>query len=188
MAAVGDAIGVQPDDEPGPGADIENTPSTSQTSPHEAGSGAEEEDDEEEREPTLKYTKLTSHLSSVYRNGDSTSSFHLSGDKLVNTFLLCTSRPAAKTPIRSSAHIMELLYVISSTNTPCSSYNPARPRITESAIITPISRSYKLDNSYLGVALISILHNFTIGGQAKSTKQPSNNSQKGITSSLNCIA
>lgn len=44
-------------------------------------SSDEEEDDE--REPTLKYSKLTSSLASVYRGGDSSSAFQVSADKLV---------------------------------------------------------------------------------------------------------
>ena len=43
----------------------------------------EENDDEEEDEPRLKYHPLTKSLSSLYRNGDATSTFLVSGDKLV---------------------------------------------------------------------------------------------------------
>ena len=43
----------------------------------------EGEEEEEEEEPRLKYTKLTGSLSSVYRNGDDTSSFIVAGDKMV---------------------------------------------------------------------------------------------------------
>lgn len=64
---------------------------TSPTSEHrsrhdsdEEQEDGDEEEDEEEREPTLKYTKLTSHLASVYRNGDSTSSSLVTADKLVS--------------------------------------------------------------------------------------------------------
>lgn len=85
MAAVGDTIGAQPTDRPDPDNDVDLP---SHTSAPGARSEDEDEEDEEEREPTLKYSKLTSHLSSVYRNGDSTSSFHLSGDKLVNISVL----------------------------------------------------------------------------------------------------
>ncbi|KAK4935564.1 hypothetical protein LTR28_010333, partial [Elasticomyces elasticus] len=45
--------------------------------------GEEEEEEGEEDEPKLKYTKLTSSLGSVYRNGDATSSFVVAGDKMV---------------------------------------------------------------------------------------------------------
>ena len=41
------------------------------------------EDDEAEEEPKLKYQRLTPNLSSVYRSGDATSSFLVSGDKMV---------------------------------------------------------------------------------------------------------
>ena len=44
---------------------------------------ASQGEDEEEDEPRLKYTKLTSGLSSVYRNGDATSSFLVAGDKMI---------------------------------------------------------------------------------------------------------
>lgn len=42
-----------------------------------------DEEEEEEREPTLKYTKLTSHFANVYRNGDSSSAVVVTGDKLI---------------------------------------------------------------------------------------------------------
>jgi hypothetical protein len=43
----------------------------------------EEDQDEDEDEPKLKYHRLTGSLSSVYRNGDATSCFTVSGDKMV---------------------------------------------------------------------------------------------------------
>jgi vacuolar protein sorting-associated protein 41 len=43
----------------------------------------EDEDEEEEEEPRLKYAPLTKNLSSLYRNGDATSSFLVGGDKMV---------------------------------------------------------------------------------------------------------
>lgn len=43
----------------------------------------EDDEEEEETEPTLKYTKLTGNLASVYRNGDSSSTCLTAGDKLV---------------------------------------------------------------------------------------------------------
>lgn len=45
----------------------------------------EEEDDDDgvEEEPKLKYTRLTSSLGPVYRNGDATSTFLVGGDKMV---------------------------------------------------------------------------------------------------------
>lgn len=45
--------------------------------------GDEDEDEDAEEEPKLKYVRLTSNLGSVYRNGDSTSSFMVAGDKMV---------------------------------------------------------------------------------------------------------
>jgi hypothetical protein len=55
---------------------------------HDSEEG-EEEEDEAEEEPKLKYTRLTSSLGPVYRNGDATSTFLVAGDKMVG---LCYSR------------------------------------------------------------------------------------------------
>lgn len=46
----------------------------------------DEEEDEVEEEPKLKYTRLTSNLAPVYRNGDATSSSMVAGDKMVCHF------------------------------------------------------------------------------------------------------
>lgn len=49
-------------------------------------SDTNDEDSEEEdadEEPKLKYTRLTSSLGAVYRNGDATSTFMVAGDKMV---------------------------------------------------------------------------------------------------------
>ena len=43
----------------------------------------EEEEEEEDDEPRLKYAVLTKSLKPVYRNGDSTSTFLVAGDKMV---------------------------------------------------------------------------------------------------------
>lgn len=43
----------------------------------------DEDDDDEVEEPKLKYSRLTEYLSGVYRNGDATSTFLVSGDKMV---------------------------------------------------------------------------------------------------------
>ena len=43
----------------------------------------EDQDDDQDEEPKLKYTRLTPSLGSMYRSGDSTSSFLVSGDKLI---------------------------------------------------------------------------------------------------------
>jgi len=43
-----------------------------------------DESDEEDEEPKLKYAYLSKHLSSVYRNGDATSTFLVAGDKMVD--------------------------------------------------------------------------------------------------------
>lgn len=43
----------------------------------------DDEDDDADEEPKLKYSRLTSSLGPVYRNGDATSSFLVAGDKMV---------------------------------------------------------------------------------------------------------
>lgn len=43
----------------------------------------EEDEDDADEEPKLKYSRLTSSLGPVYRNGDATSSFLVAGDKMV---------------------------------------------------------------------------------------------------------
>ena len=43
----------------------------------------EEDEEEEDDEPRLKYAILTKTLRPVYRNGDSTSTFLVAGDKMV---------------------------------------------------------------------------------------------------------
>lgn len=45
----------------------------------------EDDEDEEDEEPKLKYARLTQHLGGLYRNGDATSTFVVSGDKMVNS-------------------------------------------------------------------------------------------------------
>jgi hypothetical protein len=45
---------------------------------------SDDDDDEgEDEEPKLKYSRLTSNLLPLYRNGDATSSFMVAGDKMV---------------------------------------------------------------------------------------------------------
>jgi hypothetical protein len=46
-----------------------------------------DDDDEEETEPVLKYSRLTSNLLPLYRNGDATSTFMVAGDKMVPPWL-----------------------------------------------------------------------------------------------------
>jgi hypothetical protein len=46
-----------------------------------------DDDDEEETEPVLKYSRLTSNLLPLYRNGDATSTFMVAGDKMVPLWL-----------------------------------------------------------------------------------------------------
>jgi len=44
---------------------------------------SDDDDEDTEEEPKLKYTRLTSSLGPVYRNGDATSAFMVAGDKMV---------------------------------------------------------------------------------------------------------
>ncbi|KAJ9611466.1 Vacuolar protein sorting-associated protein 41 [Cladophialophora chaetospira] len=48
-----------------------------------ADESEEDESEDEEEEPRLKYATLTRNVSSLYRNGDATSTFHVAGDKMV---------------------------------------------------------------------------------------------------------
>ena len=52
--------------------------------PQSTADESEEDDgDDEEEESRLKYATLTRNVSSIYRNGDATSAFHVSGDKMI---------------------------------------------------------------------------------------------------------
>jgi hypothetical protein len=50
---------------------------------HDDG-GEDEETESPEEEPKLKYHRLTPNITTVYRGGDSASSFLVSGDKIVS--------------------------------------------------------------------------------------------------------
>jgi hypothetical protein len=50
----------------------------------------DEEEDDVDEEPKLKYSRLTSNLLPVYRNGDATSSFMVAGDKMVWLWSWCS--------------------------------------------------------------------------------------------------
>jgi hypothetical protein len=49
---------------------------------------SDDDEDDTEEEPKLKYTRLTSSLGPVYRNGDATSAFMVAGDKMVRPMSL----------------------------------------------------------------------------------------------------
>jgi len=51
--------------------------------PPETDDEEDEEEEDEEKEPNLKYTRLTSSVASLYRSGDSSSAFAVTGDKMV---------------------------------------------------------------------------------------------------------
>lgn len=58
----------------------------------------DDDDDDADDEPKLKYSRLTSSLGPVYRNGDATSSFLVAGDKMVCfTRTLSPSRAMSRT-------------------------------------------------------------------------------------------
>ncbi|KAJ8109872.1 hypothetical protein ONZ43_g6017 [Nemania bipapillata] len=61
-----------------------------ETDEEEEDDDEEEEEEEEDDEPRLKYARLTQHLGSVYRNGDSTSAFLVAGDKMIHVIQLPT--------------------------------------------------------------------------------------------------
>lgn len=75
------------------GQQLERTRSNSQPAAHNSESEDDDEDDDDEadEEPKLKYTRLTSSLGPVYKNGDATSSFLVAGDKMVGRMLQASS-------------------------------------------------------------------------------------------------
>jgi hypothetical protein len=73
-----------------PSTPVRNASSAAESSVQDASveehdDGDEEEDDGPEEEPKLKYHRLTDSIKSVYKSGDATSTFLVSGDKLVWT-------------------------------------------------------------------------------------------------------
>lgn len=54
-----------------------------ETADEEDSDDEDGEGDDDDEEPHLKYAYLTKHLRSVYRNGDATSTFLSTGDKMV---------------------------------------------------------------------------------------------------------
>ena len=71
------------DDEPAPEATAADNNGGQYPSESDDEAEEEEEDDEDEDEPRLKYGSLTKSVGGRYRNGDATSTFSLSGDKMV---------------------------------------------------------------------------------------------------------
>ena len=64
-------------------AELEKVESNGKESVEEESDDDDDEEDAEDEEPKLKYSRLTSHLLPLYRNGDATSSFMVAGDKMV---------------------------------------------------------------------------------------------------------
>lgn len=67
--------------------------------PEEEDEDDDEEEDDEDEEPKLKYTRLTSSLAPVYRNGDATSTFLVAGDKMVGPGAVVWRIAHAKFPV-----------------------------------------------------------------------------------------
>ena len=80
--AAGDGSSEPDDDER---VRIASSPSPRVPIPRSTGDDSEEDEDEdeEEEESRLKYATLTRNVSSIYRNGDATSAFHVAGDKMI---------------------------------------------------------------------------------------------------------
>jgi hypothetical protein len=75
------------DASPKPGNNEEpRSQASAATKPPSSVDESEEDDegDEDEEEPRLKYATLTRNVSSIYRNGDATSTFLVAGDKMVS--------------------------------------------------------------------------------------------------------
>ncbi|KAJ4348359.1 Vacuolar protein sorting-associated protein 41 [Didymosphaeria variabile] len=62
---------------------LERTVSNGKPAAHDSESEDDDEDEDADEEPKLKYTRLTSNLAPVYRNGDATSTFLVAGDKMI---------------------------------------------------------------------------------------------------------
>ncbi|ORY15895.1 vacuolar assembly protein-like protein [Clohesyomyces aquaticus] len=85
MAAETDQTDAKPtghDDHPHPRV-VGNGKDSADPDSEEDDDGDDDDDDEAEEEPKLKYTRLTSNLGPVYRNGDATSTFMVAGDKMI---------------------------------------------------------------------------------------------------------
>ncbi|PBP17350.1 WD domain-containing protein, partial [Diplocarpon rosae] len=113
-----------------------------ETSDEEGSADESEEDsgdeDDDEEEPKLKYARLTSHLASVYRNGDATSSFMVAGDKMIigthNGNIHVLSLPSFQ-PLRSyRAH------TASTSNISISPFPPPRSSAVPEAVSRVVSQ------------------------------------------------
>jgi hypothetical protein len=62
---------------------LEKVASNGKESVEQDSDDDDDEEDDVDEEPKLKYSRLTSSLLPVYRNGDATSSFMVAGDKMV---------------------------------------------------------------------------------------------------------
>ena len=106
----------------------------------------EDDEDEEDEEPKLKYAKLTGSLTSVYRNGDSTSASIVAGDKMVlgthNGNIHVLSLPTLKSLRTYHAHSATITSVsLSPTPPPPSHVSVTNASLTPAPAPRPPSRS-----------------------------------------------
>ncbi|KAI9654861.1 MAG: Vacuolar protein sorting-associated protein 41 [Alyxoria varia] len=109
---------------------------TSEPTQNEEGDDDEEdEEDEEETEPTLKCARLTGSLSSLYKNGDSTSTFLVSGDKMIigthNGNVHVLSIPSLQTLRLYHAHSASITSISISPFSPAFQPSSSAPRTSE---------------------------------------------------------
>lgn len=75
------------DDEPNAAAPdesiLQRAPNTGKRAVEHESEESDEDAEEADEEPKLKYTRITSSLAPVYRNGDAASTFMVAGDKMV---------------------------------------------------------------------------------------------------------
>jgi hypothetical protein len=62
---------------------LERVASNGEESVEQDSEDDDEDEEDADEEPKLKYSRLTSSLLPVYRNGDATSTFMVAGDKMV---------------------------------------------------------------------------------------------------------
>ncbi|CAK7213873.1 Vacuolar protein sorting-associated protein 41 [Sporothrix curviconia] len=71
------------DDDNDEGGDEEEEDEEDDEDEEEEEDDDDDDDDDEDEEPRLKYARLTHNLGGLYRNGDATSAFLVSGDKMI---------------------------------------------------------------------------------------------------------
>ena len=121
-------------------ADNHQTHNTTQLDPdtdEEEENDDDDDEEEEEGEPKLKYAKLTGSLTNLYRNGDSTSTFTIAGDKMVvgthNGNVHILTMPALQTLRTYHAHSATITGISVSPIPPPPSWTTNTTRETESS-------------------------------------------------------